>query len=155
MIAALILYMTLQLPLFSSVNFSEPQDKFSILKKKTESYFATLPSNIREDSALLVPDLIRKYGYPCETHTALYNILNTYEFLSRNEFLVQLGGTLCNDNYTFQILSTNAIFAICGFNEKQMNSSLLPIIMGHTLSGASTKQIYHCVQGVKSGKFQR
>ncbi|KAF2888335.1 hypothetical protein ILUMI_17838, partial [Ignelater luminosus] len=81
---------------------------------------------------------------------ALYNILNKYEFLPRNEFLAQLGDTLCNDNSTFQILCTNALFAICGFNEKQMNSSLLPIIMGHTPSGASTKQIYHCAPGVKS-----
>ncbi|KAF2889260.1 hypothetical protein ILUMI_16913 [Ignelater luminosus] len=85
----------------------------------------------------------------------LYNVLNTYEFLPRNEFLAQLGDTVCNDNSTFQILCTNALFAICGFNEKQMNTSLLPIIMGHTPSGASTKQIYHCVRGVKSGKFQR
>ncbi|KAF2904746.1 hypothetical protein ILUMI_01428 [Ignelater luminosus] len=86
---------------------------------------------------------------------ALYNVLNTYEFLPRNEFLAQLGDTLCNDNSRFQILCTNTLFAICGFNEKQMNSSLLPIIMGHTPSGASTKQIYHCAPGVKSGKFQR
>ncbi|KAF2885327.1 hypothetical protein ILUMI_20859 [Ignelater luminosus] len=86
---------------------------------------------------------------------ALYNVLNTYEFLPRNEFLAQLGDTSCNNNATFQILCTNALFAICDFNEKQMNSSLLPIIMGYTPSGASTKQIYHCVPGVKSGKFQR
>ncbi|KAF2886164.1 hypothetical protein ILUMI_20009 [Ignelater luminosus] len=32
---------------------------------------------------------------------ALYNILNTYEFLPRNKFLAQLGDTLCNDNSTF------------------------------------------------------
>ncbi|KAF2897672.1 hypothetical protein ILUMI_08505, partial [Ignelater luminosus] len=80
----------------------------------------------------------------------LYNVLNTYEFLPRNEFLAQLGNTFCNDNSTFQILCTNALFAICDFNEKQMNSSLLPIIMGHTRSGASIKQIYHFTQGVKS-----
>ncbi|KAF2890938.1 hypothetical protein ILUMI_15234 [Ignelater luminosus] len=73
MIVALIIYMTLQLPLFSSsVNFGEPQDKFSMyFKKGPEAYFATLPSNIREDSALLVPDLIQKYGYPCENHTVV------------------------------------------------------------------------------------
>ncbi|KAF2891448.1 hypothetical protein ILUMI_14725 [Ignelater luminosus] len=42
-----------------------------ILKKKTEAYFATLPSEIREDSALLVPDLPQEYGYPCENHTVV------------------------------------------------------------------------------------
>ncbi|KAF2881680.1 hypothetical protein ILUMI_24537 [Ignelater luminosus] len=74
---------------------------------------------------------------------ALYNVLNTHEFFPRNEFLAQLGDTLCNDdNSTFQFLCTNTLFAICGFNEKQMNSSLFPIIMGHTPSGVSTKQIF-------------
>ncbi|KAF2898135.1 hypothetical protein ILUMI_08040, partial [Ignelater luminosus] len=83
------------------------------------------------------------------------NVIGMHEFLPRSEFLAQVGETLCGDESIFQILCTNSLFAVCGFNRKQMNSTLLPVIMGHTPAGSSTKQLLHYAQEIKSGKFRQ
>ncbi|KAF2888079.1 hypothetical protein ILUMI_18094, partial [Ignelater luminosus] len=64
------------------------------------------------------------------------NVLGMYEFLPRSDFLSQVGETLCGDESVFQPLCTNSLFAVCGFNRKQMNATLLPEIMGHTPAGS-------------------
>lgn len=53
----------------------------------------------------------------------------------------------------FQPLCTNALFALCGFNNKQFNATLLPIVMGHTPAGSSLRQVLHYAQLVNSGRL--
>lgn len=36
-----------------------------------------------------------------------------------------------------------------------MNTELLPVIMGHTPAGSSTKQFLHYAQSIRSGKFRK
>lgn len=73
-----------------------------------------------------------------------------YEFLPQSSFLGKLGEAFCKDGSIFQILCTNSLFAVCGFNPAQMNATLLPVIMGHTPAGAATKQFLHFAQEVNS-----
>lgn len=40
-----------------------------------------------------------------------------------------------------------------GFNEKEQNNTLLPSILSHMTSGASTKQVLHYLQEINSGKW--
>lgn len=75
-----------------------------------------------------------------------------YEFLPNTEFLATIGNAFCKDESIFQILCTNTLFVLGGFNPKQMNATLLPTLMGHTPAGAATKQVIHYTQEVISGK---
>ncbi|GLV35378.1 Lipase 4 [Carabus blaptoides fortunei] len=77
------------------------------------------------------------------------------EFLPSSNFLAQAGDIFCSDNSLTQFVCTNSLFVLCGFNIKQMNTELLPVIMGHTPAGSSTKQFLHYAQLVKSGKFRQ
>lgn len=82
-------------------------------------------------------------------------IIGMHEFLPQNSFFAEIGDKLCGDNSFLQPLCTNALFAICGFNPKQMNASLIPTVMGHTPAGAATKQLLHFAQEVNSGHFRK
>lgn len=79
--------------------------------------------------------------------------LGIYEFLPNNELMSLLGQAACRDEAWFQVLCSNVLFLIGGFNSAQMNSvnkkskifsainptdenisfqTMLPVIMGHT-----------------------
>lgn len=66
-----------------------------------------------------------------------------------------VAGTLCGDGSEIQVLCTNSLFSLLGFNEKEMNASLIPVIAGHTPAGSSTKQLIHYGQLHRSGEFRQ
>lgn len=73
-----------------------------------------------------------------------------YEFLPTDGFLHEIAKFFCEGGI-MQPLCSNALFVVCGFNAEQFNATLLPIMMGHTPAGASTKQLLHYAQLVNSG----
>ncbi|KAF2901551.1 hypothetical protein ILUMI_04629 [Ignelater luminosus] len=77
------------------------------------------------------------------------------EFLPNTRFLARVGKDLCGDDNVTQVLCTNALFAMCGFNQKQMNATLLPIIMKHTPTGSSIVLFMHYIQEIRSGDFRQ
>ncbi|KAF2901553.1 hypothetical protein ILUMI_04631 [Ignelater luminosus] len=77
------------------------------------------------------------------------------EFMPNTGFLGKVGNVLCSEDAVTQILCTNSMFALCGFNQRQMNATLLPIIMGHSPAGSSVKQVMHYIQEIQSGKFRQ
>lgn len=82
----------------------------------------------------------------------LLNLIGVAEFLPSYDFLATVGDALCGDDSIMQILCTNSLFAICGFNKNQMNTTLLPILMGHTPAGSSVYQFLHYAQEINSGR---
>lgn len=44
------------------------------------------------------------------------------------------------------------MFVVCGFNKKQLNSTILPVIFGHTPSGTSLRTLVHYAQLVSNFK---
>lgn len=48
----------------------------------------------------------------------------------------------------------NLLFIIFGFNRQQLNETMLPVLVGHTPAGASTKQMHHYGQLRNSQRFQ-
>lgn len=50
-----------------------------------------------------------------------------------------------------QGICTNILFVLCGFDEPQMNTTLLETIMKHTPAGASSPTVLHYAQEVTSG----
>jgi len=86
----------------------------------------------------------------------LLNIIGVDEFLPNNDFFKYvIGDALCKEDSITQLLCTNALFAICGFSRAQMNTTLLPLLTKYTPAGASTKQLLHYVQEVRSGYFRQ
>lgn len=82
---------------------------------------------------------------------ALLGLIGWAEFLPSYDFLATVGDSLCGDDSLMQVLCTNALFVVCGFNKDQMNTTLLPILMGHTPSGSSVYQFIHYAQEINSG----
>jgi lysosomal acid lipase/cholesteryl ester hydrolase len=79
-------------------------------------------------------------------------ILGVGEFLPSSWFMDLLADMFCDEGF-FQGICTNIIFLMVGYNEEQMNETLLPTILKHTPAGASTKQIIHYAQEVNSANF--
>lgn len=42
------------------------------------------------------------------------------------------------------------MFALCGFNKKQLNSTIIPIIYGHTPAGTTLKTLVHYGQMIRN-----
>lgn len=81
----------------------------------------------------------------------LTKLIGLYEFMPNNEIMQWAGETFCNDDAMTQFLCTNTLFVLCGFNRDNLNTTLLPVLMGHTPAGAATKQIIHYGQEINSG----
>ncbi|XP_050514665.1 uncharacterized protein LOC114329267 isoform X1 [Diabrotica virgifera virgifera] len=47
------------------------------------------------------------------------------------------------------------LFLLCGFNYRQFDANLLPIIVSNAPAGISTKMLLHYGQEIRSGKFRR
>lgn len=82
------------------------------------------------------------------------SIIGWGEFLPNYDFLANVGDVLCGDDSITQLLCTNSLFAVCGFNKDQFNATILPVLMGHTPSGSSVYQFLHYAQEINSGNFK-
>lgn len=91
--------------------------------------------------------------------------------------MARLGQAACRDEAFFQSMCSSVLFLIGGFNSAQMNGvndqrfvaftqgiltnkktifqTMLPVILGHTPAGASTDQLIHYAQGIRSGNFRQ
>jgi len=74
------------------------------------------------------------------------------EFLPDNWLVDCLASLFCHESIT-QGLCTNILFVLCGFDEAQMNTTLLPTILHHTPAGASTHTLLHYAQEKPTGGF--
>ncbi|XP_071452435.1 lipase 3-like [Hetaerina americana] len=84
----------------------------------------------------------------------IVHFLGAAEFLPQNKIIRFLSKYGCELFTTEEKICENSIFAITGFDDSQFNMTLLPIVLGHTPAGASTKTLIHYAQEIRSGKFQ-
>jgi len=82
----------------------------------------------------------------------ILSMMGVGEFLPSNLLIDCLATLFCHETVT-QGLCTNILFILCGFDEAQMNTTLLPTILHHTPAGASTHTILHYAQEKPSGGF--
>ncbi|XP_046394878.1 lipase 3-like [Ischnura elegans] len=85
----------------------------------------------------------------------IVHFLGATEFLPQNKIIRFLSRYGCELFTTEEKICENSIFAITGFDDSQFNMTLLPIVLGHTPAGASTKTLIHYAQEIRSGKFQK
>lgn len=89
-----------------------------------------------------------------DTLAALFETFGVAEFAPSNAILHDISKVLCTAQISNN-LCLNVLFQLAGANPDQVDLKLIPILMGHTPAGASTKQIVHYAQGVRSGRFRQ
>lgn len=131
---------------------------FALLSTKTQynnvlrAGYALAPvafmSNVRSPIHLLA-----KYSNDLEF---ILKLIGVNEFLPHGSVLSWLSQHACEmNNYEVEICE-NSIFMLCGHDEKEFNRTLLPIILGHSPAGASSKTLVHYAQEISNvGKFQQ
>jgi len=119
---------------------------------KIRAHFSLAPIAFMDHMTSPVLQFLAFFEGPLES---LLNLIGVYEFLPTEGFISQMAEGLCQDGDITQVLCTNILFVICGFNKDKMNTTLLPIIMGHTPAGSSTKQMLHYAQEIRSGYFRK
>ncbi|KAJ8985389.1 hypothetical protein NQ317_007546 [Molorchus minor] len=83
----------------------------------------------------------------------LMELLGLYELLPGDDFISTIATGICSDEGAGAILCENFIFLLCGFNNNQMNLTLLPTIMAQVPAGCATRQLVHYGQEIQSGRF--
>jgi len=83
----------------------------------------------------------------------LVEMMGVGEFLPNNILMDCLASLFCHEG-SFQGLCTNILFVLCGFDEPQMNTTLLETIIHHTPAGASSRTVLHYAQEVNSNNFE-
>jgi lysosomal acid lipase/cholesteryl ester hydrolase len=82
----------------------------------------------------------------------LLKLFGDGEFLPNDAFIKILDAVFCEDSWLDEACG-DVLFLICGFDEKNLNISRVPVYVGHSPAGASVKNCIHYCQEVKSGKF--
>ena len=71
------------------------------------------------------------------------------EFLPSNAFMDWFADTFCDEG-NLPGICQNIIFVLAGFDEAQMNKTLLETILKHVPAGASTRTVVHFGQEIQS-----
>ncbi|XP_046430772.1 lipase 3-like isoform X1 [Neodiprion fabricii] len=90
--------------------------------------------------------------------TPLYYLLRLFgvnSFLPTNAFLTEIGRDICESKSILQVVCSNTLFLATGYDMSQVNSTMVPVILGHVPAGASTKQFVHFGQLYNSKKFRQ
>lgn len=67
----------------------------------------------------------------------------------------ELARTLCYDGSLLQGACSTLLFQLAGDSPRQLNRTMLPVILSHIPAGASTKQVLHYGQLIDSGRFRQ
>ncbi len=83
----------------------------------------------------------------------LFEALGVNEFAPNNEITELFDLVACDATMRQLKICENVLFLLTGFDEKQMNMTMLPIILGHEPGGTSTRTVIHFAQEVESDRF--
>merc|ERR1712080_203787 len=74
------------------------------------------------------------------------------EFLPSNYLMDLLVAAVCENNY-LDVVCENIVFLLCGYDEKQMNKTMVPTVATHIPAGTSSFTVLQYGQGVKHKRF--
>ncbi|XP_055587241.1 lipase 3-like [Uranotaenia lowii] len=98
--------------------------------------------------------LLRVLSVFQETLTILFETFGIDEFKPNNSILHDIARLFCSGSITSN-LCLNVLFQLAGADPDQVELKIIPLLVGHTPAGASTKQIVHYAQGVRTAQFRR
>lgn len=81
--------------------------------------------------------------------------LGAREYLPDGGLARLLRTALCGSSNLADVLCSNVMFLMTGFNFDQLNATNLPVIFGHVPSGSAAKQFAHYGQEIVSGEFRQ
>lgn len=84
----------------------------------------------------------------------ILNFLGGGEFLPSNFIMDLLASYVC-DSSSLEAVCESVLFILGGFDEAQMNQTMLETITHHTPAGTSTSTIVHYAQEINSKKFAK
>ncbi|XP_036329231.1 lipase 3-like [Rhagoletis pomonella] len=85
----------------------------------------------------------------------LLKLIGAHEFLPSTEFRVMFSQLICDEDVITMEICSNILFLIVGFDKSEANETMLPVVLGHSPAGASTKQMQHYGQLKRSGEFRQ
>ncbi|CAG2062043.1 unnamed protein product [Timema podura] len=77
------------------------------------------------------------------------------EVMPRSRQMTNIGITLCRDGALTQYVCLHLMSLVGGFNDFSVNTTSLPVNLGHFPNGASQKTVAHIGQTVMSGRFSQ
>ncbi|XP_011296940.1 lipase 3 isoform X2 [Fopius arisanus] len=80
---------------------------------------------------------------------------HVYDLAPTNALLTNIGRDTCEARSLYQVVCSNSLFMITGYDTAQINQTLVPIILGHLPAGSSVKQFMHFAQEIKAKKFRQ
>ncbi|XP_063385556.1 lipase 3-like [Cydia fagiglandana] len=86
---------------------------------------------------------------------AFAKTIGLYELAPDNALMRVFRRIACGGGPFAEIMCTNLLFLVAGYNVEQLNVTNLPVIFSHAPSGASAKQFAHYGQEVISGRFRK
>jgi len=75
------------------------------------------------------------------------------EFLPSNWLMDLIADFACGPNNPLEIICENVVFLLTGYDEKQMNKTMLPTIASHCPAGTSTYTVLQYAQEIKHKRF--
>ncbi|XP_006822897.2 gastric triacylglycerol lipase-like [Saccoglossus kowalevskii] len=120
------------------------------IAKKVKLFIAFGPVTTTEHISSPIRIFSDSYLYkPIED---VLKLLNLHEFLPTGEFFDFLARVCAYEK--LGILCESVLFMLEGYDCHRMNTSRIPIYLGHTPAGTSLQNIVHWMQMIQSGKFQ-
>ncbi|GLV35382.1 uncharacterized protein CBL_01468 [Carabus blaptoides fortunei] len=84
----------------------------------------------------------------------ILDTLGIYQFTPQRALQASAGQLFCSDGSPTQSICAAGLYSLGGFDEKNFNTSILPIFFGHVPDSFSIKELAHFSQLVKSGRFR-
>eukprot|EP00096_Caligus_rogercresseyi_P015886 TRINITY_DN8382_c0_g1_i1.p1 TRINITY_DN8382_c0_g1~~TRINITY_DN8382_c0_g1_i1.p1 ORF type:complete len:417 (-),score=34.87 TRINITY_DN8382_c0_g1_i1:29-1279(-) len=85
----------------------------------------------------------------------LFHFLGINEIQPTNSLLNFFDKWICDLTTIQKEICENILFLMAGYDYKQMNMTLLPIILGHEPGGTSTRTLIHFAQEINDDRFQK
>jgi len=76
------------------------------------------------------------------------------EFLPSNWLMDFIAAYVCDDGSSLEFVCENIVFLLCGYDEPQMNATMMSTVASHIPAGTSSYTIIHYAQEIKSGNFE-
>ncbi|VVC99089.1 unnamed protein product [Leptidea sinapis] len=77
------------------------------------------------------------------------------EMKFNKELVHTVGGSMCENEIGCKYLCSNPNFIVTGMDPTNMEIDLIPVILGHSQPGVSTRQIQHYAQTAASDEFRK
>ncbi|GLV33498.1 uncharacterized protein CBL_20232, partial [Carabus blaptoides fortunei] len=82
------------------------------------------------------------------------NALGIYQLTPQRALLASAGQLFCSDGSPTQSFCAAGLYGLAGFDQKNFNTTILPIFFGHIPDNFAIKELAHFSQLARSGKFR-